>query len=122
MKNDPLYLDKARKLRREMTRQERHLWYDFLRNHKVKFYKQKPYGPYILDFYCPSRSLAIELDGSQHYEVDGMEKDETRNEYLAHKGVRTLRFSDTDIDKNFEGVCSAIEKELTGPLSVTAEP
>ena len=109
MKNDPFYIENARKLRREMTRQEKDLWYDFLRNHKIKFYRQKPFGPYILDFYCPSRLIAIEIDGSQHFEEKGMENDKRRDEYLRDKKIKVLRFSNSDIDNNFEGVCSYIE-------------
>ena len=91
-----------------MTKEERHLWYDFLKDYPVKFYKQKIVGNYILDFYCEKAKLAIELDGSQHYEEQGQEYDRTRTEYLQHLGIRVLRFSNADIKQNFRGVCEAI--------------
>ena len=119
MKNDPFDLSAARDLRKNMTPQERHLWYDFLRNHPMKFYKQKQVGPFFLDFYCPARKLAIELDGSQHYEDIGKEQDLKRTEYLSRKQIRVLRFSNAEIDRNFEGVCTAIDLAVTGPLSVS---
>ena len=98
----------ARNLRKNMTREERRLWYDFLRESPVKFYKQKIIGSYILDFYCDKAKLAIELDGSQHYEEQGLEYDKKRSEYLNHLGIRVLRFSNLEIHQNFRGVCEAI--------------
>ena len=112
MKNDPLYLDRARELRKTMTRHERKLWYDFLRELPVKFYKQKLFGRYILDFYCPQYSLAIELDGGQHFEEHGLEYDQNRDAYLEQKGIRMLRVSNADIDNNFRGVCEKILLEI----------
>jgi len=98
----------ARQLRKEMTKEERHLWYDFLRQHPAKFYKQKIVGHYILDFYCEKARLAIELDGSQHYEADGQEYDRQRTAYLEQLNIRVLRFSNEDVKRNFRGVCEAI--------------
>ena len=101
----------ARKLREDMTRQERHLWYDFLRDYPAKFRKQQPLGPYIVDFYCHQKKLVIELDGGQHYETTGLESDRQRDAFFAAAGVRVLRFSNLDIDQNFDGVCAAIRLE-----------
>lgn len=112
MKNDPFYLDRARELRRNMTRHERKLWYEFLRSAPIKFYKQKLMGQYILDFYCPSCLLAVELDGGQHFEDAGRKSDEQRDAYLRQKGIRILRFSNADIDRNFVGVCEKILLEI----------
>ena len=95
-----------------MTKEERHLWYDFLKDYPAKFYKQKIVGNYILDFYCEQAKLAIELDGSQHYEEDGQEYDRLRTEYLESLGTRVLRLSNDDIKKNFRGVCEAIHLAL----------
>ncbi len=64
----------AKQLRKEMTKEERHLWYDFLRTHPVRFSRQKVLGKYIVDFYSAEAKLAIELDGSQHYEEVNAEK------------------------------------------------
>ena len=69
----------AQKLRRNMTKEERHLWYDFLRNLPVTFNRQKVIHPYIVDCYCASARLVIELDGSQHYEETGRSSDKVRN-------------------------------------------
>ena len=102
----------AQRLRREMTREERHLWYDFLRLCPAKFYKQKIVGNYILDFYCEKVRLAVELDGSQHFEEPGLEYDRIRTEYLQELGIRVLRFSNEDIKRNFRGVCEAIALAL----------
>jgi very-short-patch-repair endonuclease len=109
----PLEYDKrlvpnARSLRKEMTRQERHLWYDFLSAHSVRFQRQKTIGQYIVDFYCHRAKLAVELDGSQHYSQEAMEYDLLRSEALNAQGVMVLRFTNTDIDRNFESVCEAI--------------
>ena len=77
----------ARKLRKEMTREECHLWYDFLRRYPVRFLRQKVLGKYIADFYCAKAKLVIELDGSQHYENTNIEKDTVRTAFL--EGVWT---------------------------------
>ena len=102
----------ARALRKEMTKEERHLWYDFLRQHPLKFYRQKPIGNYIADFYCLSAKLVIELDGGQHYEPSGQEKDQERTQALESMGLHVLRFSNLDVMQNFEGVCQTIQIEL----------
>ena len=102
-------LSHARTLRKEMTRQERHLWYDFLRNYPVKFYKQRIIEKYIVDFYCASAKLVIELDGSQHYTDDGIFSDEKRTNDLEKQGLLVLRFSNLDIDTNFLSVCTVID-------------
>ena len=65
----------ARKLRKDMTREERHLWYDFLREYPIRFLRQKVIGSYVVDFYCAAAKLVVELDGSQHYEEKGIADD-----------------------------------------------
>ena len=102
-------LSHARQLRREMTKEERHLWYDFLRNYTPRFARQKLVVPYILDFYCTSARLAVELDGNQHCEDTGKAYDERRTAYLQQKGIQVLRFSNLDVMRNFEGVCMQID-------------
>ena len=99
----------ARSLRKGMTKEERHLWYDFLRDHAAKFRRQAVLGRYIVDFYCAKAKLVIELDGSQHYEPKNQQADQLRTEYLEQFGVTVLRFSNTDINQNFRGVCEYIE-------------
>lgn len=95
-------------LRKNMTKQERHLWYDFLKNLPVTIHRQKIIGNYIVDFYCASAKIVIELDGSQHYEDKGIKKDIIRDEYLKENGITVLRYSNLDVDKNFKGVCEDI--------------
>ena len=102
----------AQKLRKEMTRQERHLWYDFLKGLPVTFNRQKVLGRYIVDFYCAKAKLAVELDGSQHYEPEGKASDSKRDTWLAEQGVRILRLSNLDVNRNFDGVCEEILKHM----------
>ena len=102
----------AQKLRREMTKEERHLWYDFLKSFPVQVKRQKVIGPYIVDFCIPSEKLVIELDGSQHYEKIGVQADLERDRYLENLGFRVLRFSNLDVNRNFEGVCETIRKQM----------
>ena len=100
----------ARRLRKEMTKEERHLWYDFLRRYPVRFYRQKVLGKYIADFYCAKAGLIVELDGSQHYEGNQREKDEKRTEYLKEYQITVLRIPNNEIFSNFEGVCTYIDE------------
>ena len=93
----------ARKLRKDMTREERHLWYDFLREYPIRFLRQKVIGSYVVDFYCAAAKLVVELDGSQHYEEKGIADDQTRTEFLQKYDLRVLRFANNDVMKNFEG-------------------
>ena len=118
---DNSQLENARRLRREMTPHERKLWYLFLRKYPVKIYKQRIIGRFIVDFYCACANLVIEVDGSQHYESQGMAYDEERSAFLSALGLQVLRFSNRDIDRNFRGVCEqidiSIQKRLQDPLS-----
>ena len=100
----------ARNLRKNMTKEERHLWYDFLRDYPVKFLRQKPFGNYILDFYCAKAKLAIELDGSQHFtEQSVIDKDKQRDIYLKEHNITVIRIQNIDITNNFKGVCDYID-------------
>ena len=102
----------AKRLRREMTKEERRLGYNFLARHPVRFYRQRIIGPDIVDFYCHSAKLVIELDGSQHYQPEETQKDNKRSEYLQSLGLQVIRFSNLDVLQNFEGVCMEIERFL----------
>ena len=95
-----------------MTRQEKHLWYDFLRYYPVNIYKQRVIDNFVVDFYCHSARLVIELDGSQHYTNQGKSHDEERTKIFEGYGIDVLRFSNKDIDDNFEGVCYMIDKVI----------
>ena len=106
---------RARRLRRDATRPEQKLWFK-LRGGQLggtSFRRQHPVGPYVLDFYCPSVRLAIELDGDQHGTKQGLAHDATRTRFLQNKGIRVLRFWNNEIKENLEGVCDAIDRALT---------
>ena len=91
-----------------MTKEERKLWYSFLRDLPIEFHRQKIIGNYIADFYCAQKKIVIELDGSQHYEEDGMAYDAVRDAYFVHNGITVLRYSNREIADNFSGVCEDI--------------
>ena len=107
----------AKQLRREMTKEERHLWYDFLRSYPVKFSRQKVLGKYIADFYSAEAKLIIELDGSQHYENDEMKKDTERTSFLEGYGLTVIRIPNNEVSKNFDGVCEYIDAAVKQSLS-----
>jgi len=109
----------ARQLRKEMTKEERHLWYDFLKSYPVRFYRQKVLGKYIADFYCAKAKIVIELDGSQHFEEGNMAKDDERTLFLSRYGLTVIRIPNNEISRNFRGVCeyidSAVKRALNQP-------
>lgn len=104
----PQLIERARELRKNMTPQERRFWYCFLRNHPLKFYRQRPIGGYIADFYCRKLRLVIEIDGSQHNIDETIEYDRVRTEYMNSLGLNVIRFSNRDIDDKFSSVCEKI--------------
>ena len=108
----------ARNLRRNMTKEERKLWYQFLKFLPLTIRRQKNIGNYIVDFYCAQSKIVIELDGSQHYEENGKKSDIERDKYLKSLGINVLRYSNLDVNKNFEGVCKDIAKHITNTSSV----
>ena len=116
-KHNAKLVSSAKELRKNMTKEERHLWYDFLRDYPVRFYRQKVLGKYIADFYCAKANIVIELDGSGHYEDEGLINDEKRTEYLKQYGIKVIRISNLDVLKNFEGVCMYIDNEVKQSLS-----
>ena len=102
----------AQALRRNMTKEERHLWYDFLKSLPQTVHRQKVIGPYIVDFYCAAAKLVIELDGEQHYAPGGKAADAQRDAYLHHLGLTVVRYSNLEIQQNFEGVCTDILQHI----------
>lgn len=102
----------GRILRKNMTKEERHLWYDFLRGYSVRFIRQKIIGNYIVDFYCAKANLVIELDGSQHYEESCINKDAQRTKYLESQGLKVIRIPNNEISNNFRGICEFIDNEV----------
>ena len=106
----------AKELRKNMTKEEKHLWYDYLREYPIRFIRQKVIGKYIVDFYCAKAKLVIELDGSQHYDDKGIEKDALRTVFLEKYELKVIRISNLDINKNFEEVCMFIDNEVMQSL------
>ena len=111
-KSNPALRGNAQTLRRGMTREEKHLWYDFLKELPVTVNRQKVIGRYIVDFYCAKAALVIELDGSQHYDPEGKAADAQRDALLMAQGLKVLRFSNRDVNQNFQDVCEEILKHL----------
>ena len=111
-KHNPVLTPNARELRNNMTKQEKHLWYDFLRRHPVKFLRQKVINNFIVDFYCAKAKLVIELDGSQHFTEEGKIYDKERTDILEAYGLNVLRFKNSDIEQNFKNVCEIINKKI----------
>lgn len=107
----------AKQLRKEMTKEERHLWYDFLRSYPIRFSRQKVLGKYIADFYNAKAKLVIELDGSQHYENGNMQKDTERTDFLKKYGLTVIRIPNNEINENFQGVCEYIDSAVKQSLS-----
>ena len=107
----------AKNLRKNMTKQERKLWYSFLREYPVKFYRQRPIGDFIVDFYCSKAKLAVELDGSQHFEDAEKAKDTERSEKILSFGVQVIRFANNEIDNNLDGVCTVIDNCVKARLA-----
>ena len=91
-----------------MTKEERHLWYDFLRTYPIRFLRQKVVDNYIVDFYCHEARLIIELDGSQHYEEKGLLKDIIRTAKIENRNLTVIRIPNNEVNKNFRGVCEYI--------------
>ena len=110
--NNPKLRKNAQKLRREMTKEERRLWYDFLKQLPVTINRQKVIAHYIVDFYCASAKLVIALDGSQHYEEEGAASDRERDRVLNQLGISVVRYSNDDINRNFDGVCEDLLRRL----------
>lgn len=100
-----------------MAKEERHLWYDFLRSYPVRFFRQKVLGRYIVDFYSAEAKLVIELDGSQHYESANQSKDGARTAFLEGYGLRVIRVPNNEINHNFRGVCVYIDTAVKQSLS-----
>ena len=105
MKHNVRLTSRAQKLRKNMTKEERKLWYEYLCNYPIRFRRQVTFGSYILDFYCAAAKLAIELDGSQHFEPEGQRYDAVRCAFFEKNGIHIMRFSNTDVLHNLRGVC-----------------
>ena len=104
--------DNSQSLRKNMTPQERHLWYDFLSAYPVHFHRQKVIGSYIVDFYCPKAKIVVELDGSQHFEREAIQADRERTDYLNSLGIRVLRYANNEVNTQFRAVCEDIDHQV----------
>ena len=107
----------AKQLRREMTKEERRLWYDFLRSYPVRFSRQKVLGKYIANFYSAEAKLVIELDGSQHYEANALQRDADRTAFLERYDLTIIRIPNNEVSRNFRGVCEYIDAAVKQSLS-----
>ena len=107
----------AKMLRKNMTKEERHLWYDYLRTHPARFSRQKVLGKYIADFYSAQAKLVIELDGGGHYTADAQRCDEERTAFLESYGLTVVRISNSEVNSNFRGVCDYIDLCVEQSLS-----
>ena len=108
--------DNAKELRKTMTKEEAHLWYQFLCRYPQRFRRQYIIGNYIVDFYCHQAKLVVELDGSQHCDPGTMEYDQKRTEYLRSQGLEVLRFSNLDAMRQFRSVCETIDIAVKGRI------
>ena len=99
-----------------MTKEERHLWYDFLKSLPLTVHRQKVIGSYIVDFYIASARLVIELDGSQHYADVAIQADRSRDADLQSLGLQVLRYANSDVNRNFPGVCQDILNHINKSL------
>ena len=109
MNHNAKLTSRAQELRKNMPKEDRRLWYEYLHSYPYRFRRQVTFGNYILDFYCSAAKLAVELDGSQHYEEKGLEYDRRRTIWLESNGIRVLRFSNLDVIRNLAGVCQTID-------------
>ena len=114
-------LPRARELRRSMTPQEQKLWYRFLRKYPVKIYKQRIGESFIVDFYCSKALLVIEVDGSQHYTEQGEAYDLERSAVLERYGLLVLRFSNLEVEQEFDGVCTLIDKTIQSRMNLNPD-
>lgn len=103
-------IQQAKRLRKQGTKQEKHLWYDYLRTYPVRFQRQKTIRGFIVDFYCHAAKLVIELDGAQHNEAQGRAYDRERTAILESYHLVVVRFSNQQIDRNFSEVCAQIDQ------------
>ena len=115
-KHNSVLTPRAQKLRKEMTKEERHLWYDFLRTYPIRFLRQKVIDHYIVDFYCHQARLIIELDGSQHYTQEGILKDRIRTKHIESRNLLVVRIPNQEIFSRFREVCEYINDVVTSQV------
>ena len=116
-KHNPQNVPAAKALRKNMTKEERHLWYDYLKTHPIRFNRQKVLGKYIADFYSAEAHLIIELDGGGHYTEEMMQRDADRTAFLEAYGLKVIRIPNNAVNNNFRGVCEYIDLMIEQSLS-----
>ena len=116
-KHNPKIVPTAKMHRKNMTKEERHLWYDYLRTHPVRFSRQKVLGKYIADFYSAQARLVIELDGGGHYTEEARQYDVERTAFLEAYGLTVIRIPNNEVISNFRGVCDYIDMMTEQSLS-----
>ena len=126
-KNNKRLTPNAQKMRREMTPEEKHLWFDFLKKQPFTVNRQKVILRYIADFYIAKYKIIIEIDGAQHYDKKNIEYDKERDEFFSNQGILVLRYTNKDIHTKFEGVCSDIlrtigSRDTSSPAKAGASP
>ena len=102
----------AQNLRNGMTKEERHIWYDFLNKLPITVNRQKNIGNYIVDFFIASKRVVIEIDGLQHTMTENKEDDKKRDEELQNLGIKVLRYTNFEVNNSFNAVCNDILKNL----------
>ena len=120
--NNSKLTKRSQRLRKEMTAEEKQLWYQFLKKLPYTFHRQKVIGNYIADFYCAKAALVIELDGTQHFETDGQKTDAERDAYFRSLGIIVLRYSNRQINQEFSRVCEDILQHLTTSSTACGGP
>lgn len=108
---------RARELRNHSTKEENHLWYDFLRSFPIRFHRQYVIESYIVDFFCPKAKLIVELDGSQHYTPEAKQYDMLRTKILEGYGFKVLRYTNQDIHRRFRAVCDDIYAQASSRMN-----
>ena len=116
-KHNPKIVPAAKILRKNMTKEERHLWYDYLRTHPARFSRQKVLGRYIADFYSAQARLVVELDGGGHYTEDAKRYDDERTTFLEAYGLTVIRIPNNEVNSNFRGVCDYLDFVIEQSLS-----
>jgi len=106
------YIPLAKALRKNATKEENRLWYDYLSKYPVRLQRQKVIGGFIIDFYCYKAKLIIEIDGAQHYTEEGRKNDDFRTEILDGYDLSVIRFTNRQVNENFMGVCGFIDKTV----------
>ena len=119
--HNPQLTPMAKTLRKNMTPEEKHLWYDFLKKLPQTVYRQKVIGPYIVDFYVATPQTVIEVDGMQHGQNAQWEKDQVRDDYLRAQGCRVLRYANWQVKQNFADVCEDIYRQISNDDAASQE-